>query len=72
MELLLRDLKDPRLETVASWKVPFREGVVYYLEGERVRGVLLWGIFGQVDAARALVEGRSPPSREALAHAIPT
>ncbi|HYG66646.1 MAG TPA: FAD-dependent oxidoreductase, partial [Anaeromyxobacteraceae bacterium] len=46
---------DPRLETVASWKTPFREGVVYYLAGDRVRGVLLWGIFGQVEAATRLV-----------------
>jgi NADPH-dependent 2,4-dienoyl-CoA reductase/sulfur reductase-like enzyme len=63
---------DPRLETVVSWKTPFREGVVYYLEGDRVRGVLLWGIFGQVDAARALVAGRAPVRRSALADAIPT
>ena len=63
---------DPRLETVVSWKKPFREGVVYYLEGERVRGVLLWGIFGQVDAARALIAGRAPVARSALADAIPT
>ena len=62
---------DPRLETVASWKTPFREGVIYYLDGDRVRGVLLWGIFGQVDAARALITGRSPTSRAALADAIP-
>jgi NADPH-dependent 2,4-dienoyl-CoA reductase/sulfur reductase-like enzyme len=61
---------DARLETVASWKTPFREGVVYYLEGERVRGVLLWGIFGQVDAARSLIAGRSPVSRPALTGAI--
>jgi NADPH-dependent 2,4-dienoyl-CoA reductase/sulfur reductase-like enzyme len=62
---------DPRLETVVSWKTPFREGVVYYLEGDRVRGVLLWGIFGQVDAARALLAGRGPVRRSALADAIP-
>lgn len=61
---------DARLETVASWKIPFREGVVYYLEGDRVRGVLLLGIFGQVDAARRLVEGDGPVRREALADAI--
>jgi 3-phenylpropionate/trans-cinnamate dioxygenase ferredoxin reductase subunit len=60
---------DPRLETVVSWKTPFREGVVYYLDGERVRGVLLWGIFGQVDAARALIAG-APVRRSALADAI--
>ena len=46
---------DSRLEMVADWKTPFREGVVYYLGGGRVRGVLLWGIFGKVDAARTLI-----------------
>jgi 3-phenylpropionate/trans-cinnamate dioxygenase ferredoxin reductase subunit len=62
---------DARLETVASWREPFREGVVYYLDGDRVRGVLLWGIFGRVDAARALVAGKVPVERSALAQAIP-
>jgi NADPH-dependent 2,4-dienoyl-CoA reductase/sulfur reductase-like enzyme len=46
---------DPKLEIVTDWKTPFKEGVVYYLSGGRVRGVLLWGIFGQVDAARTLI-----------------
>jgi NADPH-dependent 2,4-dienoyl-CoA reductase/sulfur reductase-like enzyme len=61
---------DARLETVASWEAPFRKGVVYYLEGGRVRGVLLFGIFGQVDAARALIAREAPTSRDALAEAI--
>jgi NADPH-dependent 2,4-dienoyl-CoA reductase/sulfur reductase-like enzyme len=61
---------DARLEIVESWKTPFREGIVYYLEGDRVRGVLLFGIFGQVDAARRLLEDRTPVAREALADAI--
>lgn len=51
---------DARLETVADWTTPFREGVVYYLHEGRVRGVLLWGIFGQVDAARALIAEPGP------------
>ena len=46
---------DPRLETVSDWKEPFKEGVIYYRKEGRVRGVLLWGIFGKVDAARALI-----------------
>ncbi len=46
---------DSRLETVADWKEPHREGVVYYLRGGRVRGVLLWNVWQQVDAARRLV-----------------
>ncbi|MGH2568052.1 MAG: NAD(P)/FAD-dependent oxidoreductase, partial [Bacteroidota bacterium] len=33
---------DSRLEIVEDWKEEFREGVVYYLEQGRVRGVLLW------------------------------
>jgi 3-phenylpropionate/trans-cinnamate dioxygenase ferredoxin reductase component len=61
---------DPKLETFASWKTPFREGVVYYLEGDRVRGVLLWGIFGQVEAATRLVTGEQQVRRDALADAI--
>ncbi len=63
---------DARLETVASWKTPYREGVVYYLDRDRVRGVLLFGIFGQVDAARGLIAREAPTSRDALAGAIRT
>jgi 3-phenylpropionate/trans-cinnamate dioxygenase ferredoxin reductase component len=49
---------DSRLETVADWKTENREGVIYYLRGGRVRGVLLWNTWGQVDAARELIAGR--------------
>jgi 3-phenylpropionate/trans-cinnamate dioxygenase ferredoxin reductase component len=51
---------DSRLQTVADWKVPFREGVVYYLQADRVRGVLLWNTWGQVDNARALLADPGP------------
>jgi 3-phenylpropionate/trans-cinnamate dioxygenase ferredoxin reductase subunit len=61
---------DARLETVATWKTPFREGIVYYLEEGRVRGVLLWGIFGQVDAARALITGGTRLANSALPDAL--
>jgi NADPH-dependent 2,4-dienoyl-CoA reductase/sulfur reductase-like enzyme len=46
---------DPRLEIESDWKEPFREGVVYYLKDGRVRGVLLWNTWGQVDNARELI-----------------
>jgi 3-phenylpropionate/trans-cinnamate dioxygenase ferredoxin reductase component len=61
---------DSTLETVSSWKVPFREGVVYYLRDGRVRGVLLWGIFGQVEAARRLVSRAEPARRDELRSAL--
>ncbi len=51
---------DARLETVADWKEPHREGVIYYLRDGRVRGVLLWNTWGQIDAARALIADPGP------------
>lgn len=51
---------DSRLETVADWKEPYREGVLYYLHGGRVRGVLLWNVWHQVQAARSLITERGP------------
>jgi 3-phenylpropionate/trans-cinnamate dioxygenase ferredoxin reductase subunit len=51
---------DARLQIVADWTEPFRQGVVYYLRDGRVRGVLLWNVWGQVDAARRLIEAPGP------------
>lgn len=51
---------DPHGKTVADWKEPFREGVVYYLADDRVRGVLLWNTWEQVEAARALIAEPGP------------
>jgi hypothetical protein len=46
---------DARLEVVTDWQEPFRKGVVYYMREGRVRGVLLWDVWGKVDAARELI-----------------
>ncbi len=51
---------DSRLEMVSDWKVPFREGVLYYLQDDSVRGVLFWNMWGQVDAGRRLIGARPP------------
>ncbi|MCC6336745.1 MAG: FAD-dependent oxidoreductase [Myxococcales bacterium] len=51
---------DVRLETVEQWVTPFREGVVYYLEAGRVRGVLLWNTWDQVEHARKLIAAPGP------------
>jgi NADPH-dependent 2,4-dienoyl-CoA reductase/sulfur reductase-like enzyme len=51
---------DPRLEVFTDWKEPFREGVVYYLRNNRVRGVVLWNVWEQVDAARRLIAEPGP------------
>lgn len=50
------------MQTFADWVEPFRQGVVYYLQGDRVRGVLLWNVWGQVDSARRLIAEAGPYS----------
>ncbi len=62
---------DSRLETIADWKEPFREGVVYYLRNGRVRGVLLWNVWEQVDAARKLIAETGPFRAEDLQGRLP-
>ncbi len=62
---------DARLETVVDWKVPYREGVVYYQRGGRVRGVLLWNVWNQIDAARALIAADQTAQPLALPGRLP-
>jgi NADPH-dependent 2,4-dienoyl-CoA reductase/sulfur reductase-like enzyme len=49
------DVDAVNLQVVVDWKEPLSEGVFYYLDGGRLRGVLVWGVFGRVDEARALI-----------------
>jgi NADPH-dependent 2,4-dienoyl-CoA reductase/sulfur reductase-like enzyme len=63
---------DARLETFADWKVPNREGVIYYLREGRVRGVLLWNVWGQVDAGRSLIAEPGPFQPDQLKGKLPT
>jgi 3-phenylpropionate/trans-cinnamate dioxygenase ferredoxin reductase subunit len=51
---------DASYETFSDWKKPNREGVVYYLKGGRVRGVLLWNVWSKVDTARKLIAEPGP------------
>lgn len=49
-----------KAERVADWSEPNRKGVIYYLEGGRVRGVVLWNVWEKRDAARAVIAERGP------------
>ena len=51
---------DSSMETVADWKDEFKEGVVYYMEGTRVRGVLLWNMWDKWGPAGDLVADTGP------------
>jgi len=62
---------DSRLNVLADWKEPFKEGVVYYQKEGRVRGVLLWYVWSQVDAARELIAEKRAFRAEDLKHKLP-
>jgi 3-phenylpropionate/trans-cinnamate dioxygenase ferredoxin reductase component len=62
---------DARLDIVADWKEPFHEGVLYYLQDGRVRGVLLWNVWEQVDAARRLIAEPGPFQPKDLTGRLP-
>ncbi len=64
-------LLDTRLEVVQDWREPNREGVVYYLDGGRVRGVLLWNTWDQLDAARELIAEAGPFDAASLRGRLP-
>lgn len=54
---------DARLETYADWLEPYKKGVIHYLDDGRVRGVLLWDVWKQVDNARKLIAEPEPYQR---------
>lgn len=49
---------DSRLEMVADWEEPYRKGIVSYHEDGRVRGMLLWNVWDQIEVARARIADR--------------
>lgn len=62
---------DSSLETVVDWQELYRRGVVYYLRERRVRGVLLWNLWDQLDAARSLIADPGPFSAADLVGRLP-
>lgn len=62
---------DPQLTVEEVWREPNREGVLFYLRDEVVRGVLMWNAWGLADWARALIREGRPMTVEERARAIP-
>jgi 3-phenylpropionate/trans-cinnamate dioxygenase ferredoxin reductase component len=63
---------DSRLETVADWKQPNKEGVIYYMQNDRVRGVLLWNVWEQIESARQLIAEPGPFTLKDLKGRLPS
>jgi NADPH-dependent 2,4-dienoyl-CoA reductase/sulfur reductase-like enzyme len=59
---------DSRLDTLSDVDELSGQGTIYYLDEERrPRGVLLWNLFGELDAARELIRAGEPVDRIAFA-----
>ena len=54
------------LEVFEDWVDPGNEGVIYYLDAGRVRGVLNWNVWDGVEAARTLINSEQPIAVETL------
>jgi NADPH-dependent 2,4-dienoyl-CoA reductase/sulfur reductase-like enzyme len=61
---------DSRLTTFADWQEENKTGVVYYLDGDRLRGAMMCNVWGKVDEARALIQNARPVSVQSLRGAI--
>ena len=62
---------DSKLETAEQWKEPFKEGVIYYLNKDRLVGVLLWNTWNQVDNARKLIAANASYTKESVLNILP-
>ncbi len=58
-------------QTVEQWKEKFREGIIYYLHHDRVKGVLLWNTWNQVDHARKLISDESVFNKKNVLNRLP-
>lgn len=63
---------DGRMETVEDWQELGKKGVVFYRDQGRIRGVLLWNVWGKVDEARRLIAQPGPVPDEELAGRLTT
>jgi NADPH-dependent 2,4-dienoyl-CoA reductase/sulfur reductase-like enzyme len=61
---------DSRLTTFADWQEENKTGVIYYLDGDRLRGAMMCNVWGKVDDARALIQKSQPVSAQSLRGAI--
>jgi 3-phenylpropionate/trans-cinnamate dioxygenase ferredoxin reductase subunit len=61
---------DPRLETFIDWQDPYKKGVIYYLDGGKVRGVLLWNVWNALDKAGELLKEAGPFNKKSLKNRI--
>jgi len=51
---------DSRLETFADWQEENKKGTIYYLQGNKIKGIMLCNMWGKIDIARSLIQKAEP------------
>jgi 3-phenylpropionate/trans-cinnamate dioxygenase ferredoxin reductase component len=44
------------LEIFEAWIEPFKKGTIFYLDDDKIRGVIFWNLWGKVDEGRELIQ----------------
>jgi len=57
---------DSRFQIVQDWQEEFKKGLLYYLNNDRLRGVLLWNVWDQLDHAREMLALEAPVKEKDL------
>jgi 3-phenylpropionate/trans-cinnamate dioxygenase ferredoxin reductase subunit len=57
---------DSSMTMVFDWKEPFQKGVIYYLAENRLRGVLFWNVWDQVQNGRNWIAEPGPFKKERI------
>ncbi len=57
---------DPSLEVLTIWQEPHEKGLIAYMDANELKGVVLWNVWGKVDAARELIASDRAITREDL------
>lgn len=57
---------DPSLTLVSIWEQPHERGLIAYMDANQLKGVVLWNLWGKVDAARELIATDRPVSSDVL------
>jgi len=47
---------DKDFEIFEDWIEPFKKGTVFYLDDDKIRGVIFWNLWGKVDQGRELIQ----------------
>jgi NADPH-dependent 2,4-dienoyl-CoA reductase/sulfur reductase-like enzyme len=47
---------NPELEVFEDWIDPFKKGTIFYLNDDKIRGLIFWNLWGKVDEGREVIE----------------